>query len=233
MREHLEENIPFIEKKIGYTFSDKKLLFLAFTHRSFINEHRSEVKEHNERLEFLGDAVLELLISDFLYLHFPQLPEGELSYLRSRLVEASSCASFLSKLGLEEYLLMGKGEAKNEGRGRNSLLANLFEALIGAIYLDGGVGWAHKFLFSHFEKEIISTIKTPYRNWKAELQDHCQKKYQIPPEYIVKKELGPDHDKRFVISVLIQGEEMGNGEGPSKKEAEQISAEQAITTLGL
>jgi ribonuclease-3 len=231
--EELRKRIPEIEERIGYTFNDKSFLELAFIHRSFTNENRSIVQGHNERLEFLGDAVLGLLVSNFLYLHLPKNPEGELSYLRSRLVEAFSCARYLMSLKLEPFVLMGRGESMNEGKGRTTVLADLFEALIGAIYLDGGMDSAHRFFFEHFRDDVLQIIEKPHRNWKAELQDYSQKIYQTPPEYVVIREAGPDHMKMFTIAVRVGGEEVGQGAGSSKKEAEQQAAERGIERLGI
>ncbi len=219
-----------IEKKIGYTFKNKNLLTLAFVHRSYINENQ-DTDTHNERLEFLGDSILGLLIAEYLYRYLPNTPEGELSYLRSRLVEASSCVAYVQKLDLEQYLLLGKGEKMNDGRGRESILADLFESVMGAVYLDGGIEAANRFLFKNFSKEIEQILKTPVRNWKAQLQDYCQKKYRQPPVYKVVSESGPDHSKTFTISVIINGEEMGFGEGASKKEAQQASAQNALSKI--
>ncbi len=222
---------PEIEKQLGYEFKNKKLLALAFVHRSFFNEKKEIVKEHNERLEFLGDSVLGLIISDYLYGILPDCPEGDLSHLRSHIVEASSCVHYATKLGLADHILLGKGEKMNDGRGRDTILADFFEALIGAIYLDGGLESAAKFFFFHFLEDIEVAIKGPPRNHKAELQDYSQKKHQKPPEYRVSKESGPDHSKMFHIVVLIDGNEVGEGTGSSKKVAEQNAAEDALKKL--
>jgi len=226
--EQLRRELPEIENKIRYSFEERSLLELAFVHRSFVNENRGSVEGHNERLEFLGDAVLGLIVSDFLYLELPEKPEGDLSYLRSRLVEASTCSRYIERVGLETYVLMGKGESMNEGKGRASIQADLFEALIGAIYLDGGMEAASTFFFDHYKKDVLEIMASPNRNWKAELQDYCQKNYQKPPTYTVEKEEGPDHEKIFHIVVSIDDLILGNGEGSSKKEAEQSGAQQAI-----
>lgn len=230
--EYLIQHIPNIEDKLGYTFRDHSLLILAFVHRSFVNENRA-ITEHNERLEFLGDVVLGMLISDYLYRSLPSTPEGELSYLRSRLVEASSCVNYVQRLDIASYLLLGKGERMNDGRGRESILADLFEAIIGAIYLDGGFEAAKKFLFDHFSPQIESILKTPLHNWKALLQDYCQKNYQEAPIYHVVQALGPDHSKIFEISVLIKEQEFGRGKGASKKEAQQAAAADALSKFDL
>jgi len=227
--DHLKKGIPLIEDQINYVFKTKSLIELAFIHRSFANENRSIVRGHNERLEFLGDAILGLIVSSFIYNHLPNHPEGELSYLRSRLVEAAACTRYLEKIGLEPFLMVGKGESMNEGKGRGTL----FEAIIGALYLDGGIEAARRFFFDHFEKEVLAIIDKPHRNWKAELQDYCQKQYQTPPEYLVESEEGPDHLKIFHIKVQLAERELGRGEGSSKKEGEQSAAENAINNLGL
>lgn len=228
--EELLRSAPEIELRLDYTFIDKNLLALACTHRSFVNENKN-VTEHNERLEFLGDSILNLLISDYLYRYLPGTPEGDLSYLRSRLVEATSCMLYVQKLELSAYLLMGKGERMNDGRGRESILSDLFEALIGAIYLDGGMDAAKRFLFKNFSPEIDKILLTPVRNYKAELQDLSQKNYKQAPVYTVITESGPDHSKHFVISVAVHGKEVGQGVGNSKKEAQQIAAKEALDNI--
>lgn len=231
--ETLFTDAPLIESKIGYHFKDKSLLGLAFVHRSFVNENRDTEVHHNERLEFLGDSVLGLVISEYLYKYLPGKPEGELSCLRSRLVEASSCVAYIQKLGIEGHLLLGKGEQRNDGRGRESILADLFEAIVGAIYLDGGLAAAKRFLFKTFSKEIEKILKRPQCNWKALLQDYTQKKHQKTPIYHVVEESGPDHDKSFVVAVTINDEEVGRGTGASKKEAQQSAAGAALSHFGV
>jgi len=224
---------PLIEQKLGYTFKDRQLLLLAFIHRSFVNEHRNSVQAHNERLEFLGDSVLGLIVSDYLYQFLPNHPEGELSHLRSQIVESSSCSALLQQLQVSHYILLGKGESMNEGRGRETIFGDLFEALIGAIYLDGGLEEVRRFFLSHFSRTLEKVLTTPVRNWKAELQDYSQKKLQKPPIYKVVKEIGPDHGKEFHVVILIDEKEEGSGSGPSKKLAEQAAAESAALRLGL
>ncbi|KAF3362835.1 Ribonuclease 3 [Chlamydiales bacterium STE3] len=219
-----------IEDKLGYVFKDKHLLALAFIHRSYINENK-HVTQHNERLEFLGDSVLGLLIADYLYQQLPNTPEGDLSYLRSRLVEAASCVLYVTKLNVDGFLLLGKGERMNDGRGRESILADLFEAIIGAIYLDGGLEASRAFIFNNFFPEIDSILKTPLRNWKALLQDYCQKKHQQPPDYKILDETGPDHSKIFLVAVALNEEVLGQGHGSSKKEAQQAAAQDALKKL--
>lgn len=227
----LNSHLSEAEDRLGYRFKNKKLLAQAFIHRSFYNEHRDFVQEHNERLEFLGDSILGLLISDYLYHHLPSQAEGELSRLRAHLVEAGSCARFLLKLDLASFVLLGKGEKMNEGRGRETILADLFEALLGAIYLDAGIVEVRRLFWAHFEKEIQERLENPTRNWKAELQDYSQKKYQKPPTYVVLSETGPDHSKIFHVAALLDQKQVGQGKGSSKKEAEQAAAQDAIHQL--
>jgi ribonuclease-3 len=228
--QNILQHIPQIESKIGYVFKDKNLLALAFIHRSFVNENR-DAFGHNERLEFLGDSILGMLIAEYLYLQLPKTPEGELSCFRSKLVEANSCVQYIQKLDIGQFILLGKGERMNDGRGRETILADLFEAIIGAILLDGGIEAARNFLFNNFLDDIQHTLSTPIYNWKAQLQDFCQRKFQKTPVYQVLEESGPDHSKIFTISVIINDQEMGYGEGSSKKEAQQAAAADALSRL--
>jgi len=229
----LQQALPIIEQRIGYAFKDKALLTLAFIHRSFVNENRHVAKTHNERLEFLGDAILGVIISDFIYFHFPQHSEGKLSNFRALLVGGSACALYLKKMHLECFLMVGRGESTNRGRGRNTLIANLFEALIGAIYVDGGVEEARSFFFKNFYEEVVQILEKPECNWKAELQDFCQKRYQQLPGYSLVHEEGPEHAKLFFVEVKLAGNPLGRGRGRSKKEAEQMAAKGAMDSLKL
>ncbi len=179
----------------------------------------------------MGDSILGFIVAEYLYRNLPQTSEGILSDLRSRLVEASSCVHYVHRLAIEGYLLLGKGERLNVGKGRESILADLFEALIGSIYLDGGYEAVKTFFFHHFETEIQKMIESPSRNWKAELQDFAQKAYQQTPQYEVVDESGPPHQKRFRICVLINRKVIGEGEGSSKKEAQQSAAANALLKL--
>jgi ribonuclease III len=198
-----------------------------------VNESKGAALHHNERLEFLGDSVLGLVIADYLYHRLPGYPEGQLSQLRSRLVDASSCALYLQKLGLAESILLGRGERMSEGHAKASIKADVFEALIAAIYLDGGPQVVKSFLLCHFEKEIEQVIGSPPRNYKAELQDYSQKKFQRGPVYKVVDETGPDHAKVFHILVSVNENELGIGMGASKKEAEQRAAFAALSKLDI
>lgn len=230
--ENLIKNSFAIEQAIGYQFKDRELMVLPFIHRSYVNENR-DITEHNERLEFFGDSVLGFLISEYLYATYPEMSEGDLSSWRSRLVEASSCTAYVNKLHIEEYILLGKGEKMNDGRGRISILADFFEALVGAIYLDGGLEATRTFLFTTFSNEINEIINTPLKNWKALLQDYCQKTFHMAPLYHVLEASGPDHSKVFKISVSVQNQLLGQGEGLSKKEAQQDAAREALSKLQL
>ncbi len=226
--ELVRQNLPQIEEKIGTIFEDKDLLILAFVHRSYVNEHRDQIDQHNERLEFLGDSVLGLVMADYLFRRLPTYAEGDLSQLRSRLVDTVACVRFIQKLNLADYILLGKGEQLSEGRTKGSILADAFEAIIGAMYLDGGIGVVRSFITFHFEAEIEEAIGSPARNYKAELQDYSQKKFQKPPGYRVVEETGPDHAKIFHVVVSIDHRDLGTGMGPSKKEAEQRAAFEAL-----
>lgn len=226
-------NLSSIEEKLGYVFENKDVLTLAFIHRSFVNESKGAALHHNERLEFLGDSVLGLSVADYLYHRLPGYPEGQLSQLRSRLVDASSCALFLQKLGLAESILLGRGERMSEGHAKASIKADVFEALIAAIYLDGGQQVVKSFLLCHFEEEIEKVIGSPPRNYKAELQDYSQKKFQRGPVYKVVDETGPDHAKVFHVLVSVNENELGIGMGASKKEAEQRAAFAALSKLDI
>lgn len=222
-----------IEEKLGYPFNDRQLLLLAFIHRSFINEHRDLVSEHNERLEFLGDSVLGLIVSEFLYHHFPGHPEGVLSHLRAQSVEASRCQIYMEKLAVADHILLGKGERQSHGKNKASILADSFEAIVGAIYLDGGIEKARAFFLGQFEKDLVALVEEPLRNHKAELQDYSQRKTRRPPDYAVIQETGPDHSKTFHVAVSVDGQQIGFGIGASKKQAEQAAAANALQILGI
>lgn len=221
------------EKRIGFVFQDKELLKTAFTHRSYVNENRATVKAHNERLEFLGDAVLELVITDFLFHKYPDRPEGELTAFRAALVNTQSISDAAVTLNMNEYLLLSRGEAKDTGRARQYILANAFEALIGALYLDRGYEAAHAFieatLFEKIEK-IVS--ERTWQDAKSYFQEKAQETHSKTPAYELVAEVGPDHDKKFVSAVLIGDERVAEGEGRSKQEAEQAAARKALEIKG-
>jgi len=231
--EQLKSNVEEIEDKLGYVFENKEILVNALTHRSYVNEHKEGTLSHNERVEFLGDSVLGLVVAEYLYHRLPSYSEGALSQLRSKLVEATTCAKYLQKLGLQDYILLGRGEKMTEGRNKVSILADAFEAIVGAIYLDGGFSVTKSFLLCHFEEEANEAIGTPPRNFKAELQDYSQRRFQEVPLYKIGGETGPDHAKLFHIIVYLDDKEAGMGIGFSKKEAEQKAAFNALSKLGI
>lgn len=225
--EFLKNNLPEIESKIGYRFQNKDWAILAFIHRSFINENKALIDQHNERLEFLGDAILGMLVAEYLFSTMPANQEGDLSYLKSRLVEAASCVKYLRFLKLEKYVILGRGERMHGLRGRHSIFADLFEAIVAAIYLDGGFDAAKTFVLEQIEEPMQEILQDPAVNWKAKFQDYSQKKFQATPEYELLREEGPDHHKNFEVQVNILGCCWGKGRGSSKKEAQQIAAKMA------
>ena len=221
------------ETKIGYVFKDKRLLAQAFTHRSYLNENRAAGLDHNERLEFLGDAVLELAVTKFLYTKYPEKPEGELTAYRAALVNTQSISEAGTKLGINEYLLLSRGEAKDTGRARQIILANAFEALIGAIYLDGDYEAAQKFIADQlFEKTDEVVEKGLWQDAKSRLQEIAQELSGITPKYELLNQSGPDHNKQFVVGAYIGSEKIATGEGHSKQEAEQDAAQKALAAKG-
>jgi ribonuclease III len=221
------------EEQAGINFKDKSLLKQAFTHRSYINENRASGLLHNERQEFLGDAVLELVITDFLYNKFDEMNEGQLTSLRSALVNADTCSVVATKLGANDFLLLSKGEQKDTGRARQYILANTLEALIGAIYLDQGYEEAKKFILTHITPltdEIVE--KGTWVDAKSLFQEKAQEHEGHTPNYKTIKESGPDHDKHFTVGVYVGSGKKGEGEGKSKQDAEQDAARDALKNTG-
>jgi ribonuclease-3 len=230
-----ENDIDFTaaEKAIEVTFKNGDLLKQAFTHRSFINENRHLDIGHNERLEFLGDAVLELVTTEFLYAEYPKKAEGDLTAYRSALVNTITLSKAGDRLGFSDFLLMSKGEAKDTGRARQFILANTFEAIIGAIYLDQGYDKAKEFIgknLFHLMDEILE--KGLWIDSKSLFQERSQEKVSITPSYEVQSEDGPDHDKHFSVAVFLDKEKIAIGTGMSKQEAEQDAARRALNTKG-
>jgi ribonuclease-3 len=220
----------FTAEVIGVKFNNIELLLTAFTHRSYLNEHRKSTKEHNERLEFLGDAVLELVVTEFLYSNYSE-PEGILTNWRSALVRTESIGAAAHKLGFEEYLRLSRGEKRGSRRAREQILANSFEAVTGAIYLDQGYDVAKEFI----TKNILSTLDGilddgSWLDAKSKLQEVAQSVDGITPSYKVIEEDGPDHDKMFKIGVFVGEDLKGEGTGPSKQAAQQKAAEAALKT---
>ncbi len=221
------------EKKIGHAFQNQILLETAFTHRSYINENRAPGREHNERLEFLGDAVLELVVTEFLFAKYPEKPEGELTSLRAALVNTQSICDAATQLGMNEYLLLSRGESKDTGRARQIILANAFEAVIGALFLDSGYDVAKKFIADQlFHKTDEVVEKRLWQDAKSKFQEIAQERAGITPRYEVVNQSGPDHDKRFVTGVYLSTERVATGEGRSKQEAEQDAAQNALKVKG-
>jgi ribonuclease III len=218
-----------LESILQVKFQDQDLLRRALTHRSFINENRQYPPQHNERLEFLGDAVLELVVTEFLYNKFPEKTEGELTAYRAALVNTTTLSTASLKLKLNDFILLSKGESKDVGRARQYILANTFESIVGAIYMDQGYEEAKQFiarnLFGLIE-EIVE--KRLWQDAKSHLQEMAQDKIGVTPSYSTIKEKGPDHSKIFTVGVYLGGELIASGDGASKQEAEQEAASKAI-----
>ena len=213
--------------KLGVKYNNQSLLDTALTHRSFLNENKS-VKEHNERLEFLGDAVLELVATEYLYTNYPN-PEGELTNWRSALVKTETISDVSRDLGVEEYLLMSKGESKSFGRSRQLLLANAFEAISGSIYMDQGYEAARDFITKNLLTRLDYIIKEKlYIDPKSEFQELVQEHDGITPRYEVLREEGPDHNKKFLVGVFVGETKWGEGTGASKQAAQQAAAVNAV-----
>ena len=233
------ENFIFVisklEKKLGVKFSNLDLLRQAVTHRSYLNEHRDYKLDHNERLEFLGDAVLELVVTEYLYENYPN-PEGELTNWRAALVNGEMLSKISRKLGVEEHLLMSRGEAKDTGKARQYLLANAFESITGAIYLDqkeNGYAAAKKFILKNVVSELPNIIENKlYMDPKSRFQEVAQDKAGVTPSYRVMQESGPDHEKKFIIGVYLADEKIAEGEGLSKQEAQRNAAMAGLEVKG-
>lgn len=222
-------NLENLESVLGVSFRDQGLLKEALTHRSYLNENPKWPLPHNERLEFLGDAVLELVVTEHLYAQFPDSPEGRLTAVRAALVNYQSLAAVGKKINLEDFIFLSRGEAKDTGRAREVILANAMEALLGAIYLDQGYGAVKRTIAMLILPEVEKVIaEEKYRDPKSLLQEKVQTRFKITPVYKVLGENGPDHDKTFEVGVFVNDELCGKGEGPSKQEAETKAAEAAL-----
>lgn len=221
------------EERIGHEFRDERLLQTACTHRSYLNENRAPGREHNERLEFLGDAVLELAVTDFLFKRFPEKPEGELTMYRAALVNTVSISDAAQKLGMNDFLLLSRGEARDTGRARAIILANAFEAVIGAIYLDAGYDAAQAFIARQLFGKTDEVIeKRLWQDAKSRFQELAQERVGITPSYQLLHHVGPDHARTFTVGVFLAAERIATGEGKSKQEAEQQAAEKALEARG-
>lgn len=227
-----DDKISQLEKKIGIVFKNKDLLLQALTHRSYLNENTKWHLDHNERLEFLGDAVLELVVTEYLYNNYPN-PEGELTNWRAALVNAVMLSKISNEFDLNDFVLLSRGEARDTGRARQYILANTIEALIGAIYLDQGYDPAKDFISRFVLKELPTIIeKRLYRDHKSLFQEYAQEYVGITPTYEVMEEWGPDHARNFKMGVFLEKEMIGSGKGPSKQEAQQEAAKDALNKKG-
>lgn len=227
------KNLKVLEKHLGIEFKNKDLLVRALCHRSYLNENPKSNLEHNERLEFLGDAVLELITTEYLYKNYPKKNEGELTGLRAALVNAKMLAKIAKELNLNEFLLLSRGEKEETGKARIYILANTFEAIIGAIYLDQGYKTCQNFL----EKRLISRLpevieKGLIKDTKSRFQEEAQERLGITPTYKVLEEFGPDHAKNFIVGVFLEKEMVATGRGSSKQEAELEAAKKALEKKG-
>lgn len=224
-------NFNILEKNLGIKFKNKNLLKQALIHRSYLNEHPEEKIDHNERLEFLGDAVLELVVSEYLFRNYSN-PEGELTSWRASLVNTDSLSELSKELGINNFLFLGKGESKSTGKARNIILANVFEALIGAIYLDQKLKVAKKFILKKLLVKLPEIIqKELYKDPKSRFQEIAQAKFKITPIYKVLKEEGPAHEKKFTIGLFLGEKLIAQGEGTSKFEAEVKAAKEGLPIL--
>lgn len=224
--------MKLLMKRIGYEYKDEQLLSNALTHSSYANESNRGISS-NERLEFLGDAVLSIVVSDYLYKMFPKMSEGELTKLRAKLVCEKSLNKFACILGIREHLLLGKGEENTGGRERPSISADAFEAIIASIYLDGGMAKAKNFILSFVEEEIKNENNQAFKDYKTQLQEIVQQSREETIKYVLTSETGPDHDKRFTVEVHINSNVVGKGIGRSKKDAEQMAAKETMELMGL
>ena len=216
------------EEGLGIYFENKGLLMQAFIHRSYLNEHSDTGLDHNERLEFLGDAVLELIVTEYLYNKYDN-PEGDLTSWRAAVVNSKMLSKIASDLNFNEYILLSKGEAKDTGRARQYILANAVESIIGAIYLDKGFETAKEFITKNIIKELPAVLKNKlYRDPKSTFQEQAQDRVGITPTYDVIEESGPDHDRHFVVGVYLEEELVAEGGGSSKQEAQEGAAQKAL-----
>ena len=218
----------FARESLGFEFENLDLLITAFTHRSYVNEHRKSVTEHNERLEFLGDAVLELVVTDFLFRNYSEA-EGILTSWRAALVRTESIGEAGALLGYEPLVRMSRGEKQGSDRARMQILANAFEALIGAIYLERGYDDAAVFITKHISSKLDAILEVgSWRDPKSHLQEVMQRKDGVTPRYVVIEEVGPDHDKIFTLGVYSGDRLISKGTGPSKQAAQQVAAKEAL-----
>lgn len=223
--------MEILENNLKYNFKNKELLRHALTHSSYANEHKNMISS-NERLEFLGDSVLSIIVSEYIYNLYPNLPEGELTKIRASLVCEESLCKFSKALNIGEFLLLGKGEALNGGSQRPSILADAFEAVLAAIYLDGGMETAKKHVLRFVKDDLINHTDSLIKDYKTVLQEIIQKNPEEKLTYVLVSETGPEHDKVFEFEVKLNSNTIGVGKGHSKKQAEQMAAKQALELMG-
>ena len=225
-------NLTSLQTDIGYNFADEGLLERALTHSSYANEHKIK-NGSNERLEFLGDSVLSIIVSDYIYIHFTELPEGELTKIRAGLVCERSLCTLSIRLNIGEHLMLGRGEEQTGGRSRPSILADAFEAVLAAIYLDGGPEPAQRFVLNMLKDRLDGSTKPALHDYKTILQEIIQKNPEEHVEYRLIEESGPDHNKCFSVEVWLNSNVIGSGAGRSKKLAEQAAAREALSLMGM
>jgi len=227
------KNFNLLEKKLSLKFKNQNLLITAFCHRSFLNENPESNLEHNERLEFLGDAVLELIVTEYLYKKYPEKNEGELTNWRAALVNAKMLSEVAKNLDFNDFLLLSRGEEKETGKARMYILANTFEAFVGALYLDQGYKICQDFIERHLISKLPEIIeKGLFKDSKSRFQEEAQERVGITPTYKVLEEFGPDHAKHFIVGVFLKDELVAKGEGSSKQEAELEAAKKALQIKG-
>jgi len=221
------------EEKLGYRFKSLELLEKALVHKSFANEKLGDPAASNERLEFLGDAVLDLVVARHLYARYPDLPEGELSRVRSELVSAPALAAMARTLELGDYLSLGRGEQHSGGRDKNNILADAIEAVFGAVFLDSGLDEADKVITALLDDDAVADVQRESHDYKTRLQEEVQARFGVGPEYVLCDQSGPDHDRVYLVQVLCDGQELGCGSGKSKKAAQQQAACVALRQIEL
>ena len=227
----LTERLAAFEEKIGYTFKNKNLLHEALSHSSYANECKKG-RNSNERLEFLGDSVLSIVISEHLFNHFKHLPEGDLTKIRASLVCEKALFEFSKQISLGEFILLGKGEENTGGRTRPSIVSDAFEAVIAAVFLDGGMEAAREYVLGYIPKDLDKNSAKKLQDYKTILQEIIQRNPEEKVEYVLRSQSGPDHDRHFVVEVCLNTNVIGHGEGHSKKQAEQQAAKEALKLMG-
>ena len=227
----ISSKISRFEETIGYTFKNKDLIWEALSHSSFANEYKKG-RHSNERLEFLGDSVLSIVISEHLFKYFRHLPEGDLTKIRASLVCEKALFEFAGQIHLGEFILLGKGEENTGGRNRPSIVSDAFEAVIAAVFLDGGMNAAKEYVLGFIPKELDKNSVKNLQDYKTILQEIIQRNPEERVEYVLRDESGPDHDRHFVVEVCLNNNVIGHGEGHSKKQAEQQAAKEALALMG-